>query len=146
MTREFLVSLVWLLVLSVSMTSPSESRGVAPGDHDLRIGQKYEIVGTLYAHSVSDDLQARKVSFISLVPLRLSGPEILSRQRVPMGSVLTIIARAPKKTFAFLYPDRYVVRVDTINAPVGTPVVIGLSRGIEGKSTALNPLIFKPLF
>ncbi|CAG9931718.1 hypothetical protein [Candidatus Nitrotoga arctica] len=145
MTREISLSLAWLLVLSVALSCPFETNA-APENRDLRIGQKYEIVGELYVHSVSDDLNSRKVSIISLVPLRLSGPEIISRQLVPTGSVLTVVDKAPKKVFAFLYPDRYVVRVNTIESPVGIPVVIDLSRGIEGKSTALNPLIFKPLF
>jgi hypothetical protein len=53
--------------------------------------------------------------------------------------------KAPKRFFAFLYHDRYIVRVNTIDALPGIPIVIELHRGIEGKSTALNPLIFKPL-
>lgn len=145
MTREFSLPLAWLLALSISLTSTSEC-SAAPGDDDLRSGQKFEIVGILYAHSVCDDLRSREVSIISLVPLRLTGPEILSRQIVPIGSILTIVNKAPKRAFAFLYPDRYFVHVNAIDAPAGIPVVIDLSRGIEGKTTVLNPIIFKPLF
>jgi len=145
MTREFSLPFIWLLVLSTSLSFPSES-SAAPGDNKLRIGQKYEIVGELYAHSVCDDLRSRDVSIISLVPLRLTGPEIVSRQLVPIGSILTIVDKVPKRIFAFLYPDRYIVRVNAIDAPAGIPVIVDLSRGIEGKSDALNPLIFKPLF
>jgi hypothetical protein len=145
MTRAISLRLAGLLVLWVTVSCPFET-SAASENKDLQIGQKYEIVGKLYVHSVSDDLNSRKVSIISLVPLRLSGPEIISRQLVPTGSVLTVVDKAPKKVFAFLYPDRYIVRVNTIKPPVGIPVVIDLSRGIEGKSTALNPLIFKPLF
>jgi hypothetical protein len=120
----------------------------APGDSDLQSGQKFEIVGELYAHGVITDPRSGKLSFISVVPLRLRGPEIISSQLVPIGSILTIVDKEPKKRafFVFPYPDRYVVHVNTIDAPAGIPVVIGLSRGIEGKSTPLNPLIFKPLF
>ena len=145
MTIHIPVGLRSLLVLLIALSSPLEANTLA-GNDDVRIGQKYEIVGELYAHSVADDLNSRVVSFISLVPLRLSGPEIISRQLVSTGSILTIVEKAPKRFFAFLYPDRYIVRVNTIEAPAETPIVIGLSRGIEGKSTALNPLIFKPLF
>ena len=145
MTREISLRLAWPLVLSVALFCPFETNG-APENNDLTSGQKYEIVGELYAHRVSDDLNSRKLSIISLVPLRLSGPEIISRQLVPLGSVLTVIDKAPKKFFAFLYPERYVVSVNTIDSPAGIPVVIDLSRGIEGRTTALNPLIFKPLF
>lgn len=147
MIREISLSLTWLLVLSAALSCPFDTNA-APGNEDLRIGQKYEIVGELYVHSVSDDLNSRKVSIITLEHLRLSGPEIISRQLVPTGSVLTVVDKVPSKVFVFAFPcpDRYVVRVNTIESPKGIPVVIDLSRGIEGKSTALNPLIFKPLF
>jgi hypothetical protein len=145
MTKHIPVGLRWLLVLLIALSSPLETN-TAAGNDDVRIGQKYEIVGELYAHSVADDLNSRVVSFIDLVPLRLRGPEIISRQLVPIGSILTIVEKAPKRLFAFLYPDEYIVRVNTIDAPAGIPIVIDLSRGIEGKSTALNPLIFNPLF
>ncbi|MGC4095675.1 MAG: hypothetical protein QM706_01040 [Nitrospira sp.] len=143
--RTIPVGLGWLLAVSIALASVFEAN-TAEGNDDAIIGHTYEIVGELYAHSVADDLNSRVVSFISLVPLRLTGPEIISRQLVPTGSILTIVEKAPKRFFAFLYPDRYMVRVDTIDAPAGIPIVIGLSRGIEGKSTVLNPLIFKPLF
>jgi hypothetical protein len=117
---------------------------VARGD-DVRIGQRYEVVGELYAHGVADDINSRQLSLISLVPLRLSGPEIVSRRLVPLGSVLTIVDRAPTKFLAFLYPDRFLVTVAGLEVPAKIPVVIDLSRGVQGKSTPLNPEIFKPL-
>lgn len=144
-TNIAIVLSAWLLALSISLTSPFVS-GAAPGDNDLQSGQKFEIVGELYAHNVITDLDSGKVSIISVVPLQLRGSEIFSRQRVPIGSILTIVEKSPKKKFfAFLYPDEYVVRINTIDAPAGIPVVIEIFRGIEGKSTPLNPLIFKPL-
>ena len=135
------------MVLCAGLQAYAGCVAIASTDNDdALIGQQYEIVGELYAHSVADDLNSRVVSIIDLVPLRLTGPEIISRQLVPTGSILTIVKKAPKRLFAFLYPDRYIVRVNTIDAPPGIPIVIGLSRGIEGTSTALNPRIFKPLF
>jgi hypothetical protein len=138
------MGLRWLLVLLIALSSALEAN-TAAGNDDAIIGQKYEVVGELYALSVADDLNSRLVSIIILEPRRLRGPEIISSQLVPTGSILTIVEKAPKRLFAFLYPDRYIVRVNTIDPPAGIPIVIDLSRGIEGKSTALNPLIFKPL-
>lgn len=135
----------WLVALLIALSSPLEAN-TATGNDEAMIGQQYEIVGELYAYSVADDLNTRVVSIITLVPLRLTGPEIISRQVIPAGSILTIVEKAPKRLLAFLYPDRYIVRVNTVDAPAGIPIVIDLSRGIEGKSTVLNPLIFKPLF
>ena len=135
-------------MLLIAWSSTLEAN-TAAGNDDALIGQKYEIVGKLYAYSVAEDLNSRVVAIITLVPLQLTGPEIISRQLVPTGSILTIVEKAPKRfferLFAFLFPDRYIVRVNTIDAPAGIPIVIGLSRGIEGQSTALNPQIFKPL-
>ena len=144
MIKHIPIGLRWLLVLLIALSSALEAN-TAAGNDDAMIGQKYEIVGELYAHRVADDLNSRVMSIIDLVPLRLRGPEIISCQLVPTGSILTIVGKAPKRLFAFLYTDRYIVRVDTLDAPAGISTVIDLSRGIEGKSTALNPLIFKPL-
>ena len=120
--------------------------GAAPGDSDLQNGQKFEIVGELYALGIIDDLRSRKLSSIVVLPLRLRGPEIISSQLVPIGSILTIVGKSPKRLFAFLHPVRYIVQIDSIDAPAEIPVVIELYLGSEGKSTPLNPLIFKPLF
>jgi hypothetical protein len=113
MIKHIPIGLRWLLVLLIALSSALEAN-TAAGNDDALIGQKYEIVGELYAHRVADDLNSRVVSFISLVPLQLTGPEIISRQLVPTGSILTIVEKAPKRLFAFLYPDRYIVRVNTI--------------------------------
>jgi hypothetical protein len=145
MIKHILACLRWLLALLIALSSALEGN-TAAGNDDTMIGQKYEIVGELYAHSVAEDLNSRVVSFIELVPLRMRGTEIISRNLVPTGSILTIVEKAPSRFFAFLYPYRYIVRVNTIDAPAGIPMYIDLSRGIEGKSTPLNPLIFKPLF
>src|SRR4051812_31830994 len=110
-----------LLVLSFALASIFDSI-VARASDDPRIDQRYEIVGELYAYGVADDLNSRKLSLISLVPLKLSGPEIISQRLVPLGSVLTIIDRGPRRFPAFLYPDRYIVRVTGIDLPSGIPV------------------------
>ena len=144
MIKHIPACLISLLALLIALSSALEGN-TAAGNDDTIIGQQYEIVGELYAHNVADDLNLRVVSFIELVPLRLTGPEIISRQLVPTGSILTIVEKAPKRLFAFLYPDRFIVRVNTIHAQAGIPIAIDLSRGIEGKSSTLNPLIFKPI-
>ena len=122
--------------------------GAAPGDSDLQSGQKFEIVGELYAYGIIDNSRPAKLLNITLNPLHHSGPEIISKQPVPIGSIVTIVNKEPKRArayFIFSYPVQYIIQIDSINAPAGIPVVIGLFRGIEGKSTPLNPLIFKPL-
>ncbi len=121
--------------------------GVVSGGSDLQSGQKFEIVGELYALGVTNDPRSRKLSIIGLDRFRLRGPEIISVQLVPVGSILTIVGKEPQKRafFIFPYPVQYVVHINTIDAPAGIPIKITLEAGIEGKSTPLNPLIFKPL-
>mgnify|MGYP005645959955 FL=1 len=117
----------------------------ALGNDDLQPGQRYQILGKLYAYGVADDLNTRQLSLTSLKSLNLSGPEIISRQLIPKGSILTIVGRGPKRFLEFLYSDRYIVRVNGLDAPAGIPVVITVCCGNQGQSTALNPAIFKPL-
>ncbi|BBJ23189.1 hypothetical protein W01_11160 [Candidatus Nitrotoga sp. AM1P] len=114
----------------------------------MQSGQKFEIARKLYALGVTDDLRSRKLSFIDLSSLRLRELEILSTQPVPIGSIVTIVNKEPKRArayFIFSYPVRYIVQTDSIDAPAGIPVLISLGSGNEGKSTPLNPLIFKLL-
>jgi hypothetical protein len=138
--NELLVRFGTLLLTFLCVTANS----LAQGPSGLKPGERFEIVGELYAHGVAIDLDVRKVTIISVVPLRLSGPEIISRQVVPLGTILTIVDRAPKQLLSFLYPDRYFVRLNDMALPAGVPVVIDLSRGVEGTTTPLNPKIFKP--
>ena len=131
-----LVSLITFLLALAS---------TALANDDLRIGQRYEIVGQLHAYGVADDLNSRQLSWIALSPLNLSGPEILSKQSVPAGSILSIIDRPPKRFLEFLYADRYAVRIAGFDAPAGIQLRLELCCGIQGKSAPLNPRIFKPI-
>src|SRR5689334_6290827 len=92
LSKTIPVCLRWLVALLIALSSSLEAN-TAAGDDNAITGQKYEIIGELYAHSVADNLNSRVVSFISLVPLRLTGPEIISRQLVPTGSILTIVEK-----------------------------------------------------
>ena len=80
MIKHTPIGLRWLLVLLIALSS-ALGANTAAGNDDALIGQKYEIVGELYAYSVAEDLNSRVVSFITLVPLQLTGPEIFSRPR-----------------------------------------------------------------
>ena len=128
--------------LGLAVTSGEGDRGKATS---LRIGSEFEVVGALYAHEVATNLNARKTDFMVLVPLRLSGPEILSRQLVPLGSRVRVLAKTTEKWPSFLYPEKYLVEVSSIPKQINLSIVLGLSRGNEGSSTPLNPSIYKPI-
>jgi hypothetical protein len=55
MIKHIPVRLRCLLALSIALSSALEAN-TAAGNDDALIGQKYEIVGEVYAHSVADDL------------------------------------------------------------------------------------------
>lgn len=122
--------------------SAERDRGKATA---LSIGSEFEIVGEVYAHEVATDLNAKKTDFVVLVPLRLSGPEILSRQLVPLGSRMRVLAKTTAKWPSFLYPEKYLVEVSALPKQPNSPIVLGLSRGNEGSATPLNPSIYKPI-
>ena len=129
------------LVFAVS----SEKFGGQNDVHEIPLGSEFEIIGELYSHEVTKNLNKRKVDVIVIVPLRLSGPEILSRRLISLGSRIRVISKASKRWPAFLHDHEYVVEVDSITQPSGVLVVLGQSRGNEGTSTPLNPSIYRPL-
>lgn len=136
-------SFVWIICISFAVLFLTGSN--AGKEKELRPGERYEVIGPLYAYGIAHDLRTRAVSIVALESLQLSGPEIVSRQVVPLGSTLTIVEAAERKLFSFLYPPRYIVRISGVEVPAEVPVVIDLSRGVEGSTTPLNTKIFKAL-
>ena len=145
MNRRVVLGLVAGCATTVGMRTTSLADNLGEVAVPVRIGAEYEVVGELYVHEVATDLNKRTLALVVLVPLRLSGPEILFRRLVVPGSHVRILARSSRRWPAFLYPDEYVVEVDSISPPVGVPVLLGLSRGNEGGSGSLNPLIYRSL-
>jgi hypothetical protein len=129
--------------LGLRITSAADN----PGDVavPIQIGAEYEVIGELYVHEVATDLNNRTLAFMVLVPLRLSGPEILSRRVVNPGSRVRIVAMRDRRWPKFFFPDQYVVEVDSIPTTGDVPVVLGLSRGNEGNAGSLNPSIYRQL-
>lgn len=145
MNRRMLVVLGSGIMGWLDFAASSEKRDARNGALEIPLGSEFEVVGELYSHEVTTNLNKRKVDVIVIVPLRLSGPEILSRRLIPLGSRLRVISKAPKRWPSFLHPQEYVVEVDSITQLSGVLVVLGQSRGNEGTSTPLNPSIYRPL-
>jgi hypothetical protein len=112
---------------------------------DLAPGETFEVVGELYALWVAADLNTRQPDIVSIVPLRLRGPEILSVHPLPHGSRIKILRKAEPRWPSFLYPDRYLVESTAVDNAAGLPVVLDLTQGNEGTATTLNPAIYRPL-
>jgi hypothetical protein len=109
----------------------------------VEIGSVYEVIGDLYAHEVISNLDDRRVALIDLVPVRMSGRYILSRVIIRPGSRVRIVAKRERRWPPILFPDQFLVEVDSIVGVEGIPVVLGMSRGNEGPSGSLNPSIYR---
>jgi hypothetical protein len=112
---------------------------------DLAPGETFEVVGELYSLWVATDLNTRKPDIISIVPLRLRGPEIVTVHQLPHGSRIKILRKAEPRWPPFLYPDRYLVESTAVDNAAGLPIVLDLTQGNEGTTTTLNPAIYRPL-
>lgn len=143
MSRRIVLILVAGFATSVRMRSTSAADNLGDVAVPVRLNAEYEIVGELYVHEIATDLNKRTLAFMVLVPLRLAGPEILSRRLVPPGSRIRIVARSFRRWPAFFYPDEYVVEVDSISRIDEVPVLLGMSRGNEGSSGSLNASIYR---
>jgi hypothetical protein len=138
-SRLVTMAALWLALASLSWSK------VALASDALQKGQRFEIVGDLYAYGVAHNLNTKELSTIRLEALQISGPEVISRQSVLIGSIMTVIEREPRKFLRFLYPDRYLVQVTGLQVPPGIPVVIALCCGIKGKTIPLRSEFFRPL-
>ena len=141
------VVLSGMVVLTIIFGIRGLSAAENPGDMALpvQLGAEYEVVGELYVHEVTTNLNKRTVDYMVLVPLRLTGPEILSRRLVTQGSRIRIVAKREQRWLAFFQPVEYAVELDSISRATEVPVILGLSRGNEGRSGSLNPSIYRRL-
>lgn len=109
-------------------------------------GNRYKIIGPAYAIGVYRDLNNRQLnreqSWVSLSPVRVSGPEIAFLQNVPLGTTMIIVDHAPKRTTLPFFASRYFARLDP-DLSRGLDVVLELNRGIEGDLDGLNLEVFQ---
>jgi hypothetical protein len=141
-SRKVFLTTVWTVVIYAE--NFSKTSDASPLDNDsIILGKEYEVIGKIYAHEVTKNLNARKIDLVTLLPLRLSGQEILSCRLVEVGSRIKVLEKRPPHWFSFLYAQEYIVEVNTIAPVPGAPIVLGLSRGNQGTRTPLNPLIFR---
>lgn len=134
------VALTWLVVAGATSWQPTYA-----GDHP-QPGDRYIIVGNIYAIVVYRDLNDRRLnrqlSWVSLVPFRISGPEVALTRTVPLGAVLTVLGPAPKRAPLPFLANRYFVRLESVDLPAELDVILQLNRGIEGNLDGLNPALF----
>src|SRR5258708_928396 len=103
--RHCIAGLLFLL------TSVSHASG------DLQLGAQYKVVGPIYATGVYENLNDRKLSYISLTAIQISGPEVAFRRSVPKGTTMRITSKASKRMPLPFYAKRYLVSLEPSDLP-----------------------------
>ena len=115
---------------------------------DIQMESRYKIVGPVYLSGIYRNLNNRQLNKQlatgSLTAVQFSGPEVAFQQKVPAGTILTILGPAPKVWHIPFFADRYFVRLDP-DLSRGLDIVLELNRGIEGSLDGLNPELFDRL-
>jgi hypothetical protein len=132
--RAFISKISMVIALALTMS-------IAKACEEVKVGDRYEVVGTLYAHGVYLDLNVRQLSIIILGPVRARGPEVAFEREIPKGTVITISGNSDRRSpFG---SNRYFVELSPTELPSDVNIVLELHRGNEGESTPLNPQIFR---
>jgi hypothetical protein len=93
-----------------------------PSVADMR-GREYRIVGEVDAYGVKAELDDKEASFVELIPLGISGPEILFKKRLPRGQTFRI--RKARRAFKpFENGIEYVVELSTPDWPPDLEVFV----------------------
>jgi hypothetical protein len=135
-----------LLTLTACQMGPGEEIASTKPYVDL-IGAKYSVVAdNLDAYGVYESLDNKVLSYVTLVPLGIGGPEFAFRRNVPKGQVIRILSARQHWHVPLLESGvYYLVAVENSDLPQGIPIRLELSRGNEGAGADLNPAIYKRL-
>lgn len=126
--------------------------GSSYASEEPQAGNRYKIVGPVYLAGIYLNLNnrqlTRQLAAGELSPVRYSGPEVAFQRIVPIGTIMTIIGPAPKRTSLFwLGKKSYFVRLEpaSTDLPSELDIDIELHRGFEGSLDGLNPELFSHL-
>lgn len=111
------------------------------------VGRRYKVVRPLFLMGVYESLNDRRVSRDAArayldAARYYETAWVAFQDTVPIGTVVTIQATAPKRWNFFSATGRYLVRLDP-DLSRGLDVVLTLDRGIEGDLDGLNPEMFE---
>ena len=111
-----------------------------------QIGNKYKSVQPLYLMAVYDSLNNRQIgrdtarAYLHAMEYYESS-WVAFQSKVPEGTILTVIGKAPKPWYRPFSAKLYFVRLEP-DLSRGLDVELELNRGIEGHFDGLNPKIF----
>lgn len=115
----------------------------------IELGDQYKIIKPVYLVGVYKDLNNRQISnetALGYLEAKHSYKKstVAFQEKVPAGTMMTIIAPAPKVWHLFFLPDRYFIKLKP-DLSRGLDIIIELNRGMEGNLDGLNAGIFKRL-
>jgi len=107
------------------------------------VGSQYTVVGRVDGYGIRQHSKA-EVEYITLIPPPgIEGSEVGFRVPITLGSRITVL----KVLRSNRWPDpnlTLVIRLEGMQMPVETTIIIDLFRGNEGKGLAqLNPSIYR---
>lgn len=107
------------------------------------VGSRYTVVGSVEAYGIRQHSKA-EVEYITLIPPPgIEGSEVGFRVPITFGSRITVL----KVLRSNRWPDpnlTLVIRLEGMQMPIETTIIIDLFRGNEGKGLAqLNPSIYR---
>jgi hypothetical protein len=114
---------------------------------NLQPGNQYKIIGPVYIAAIYNDLRNKKLNrqlaIGELAAVRYGGPEVAFQHAVQPGTIMTIIGPIPTDSFFDrFFPNRYYIKLDTVELAGGLDVVLWLNRGVEGDLDGLTPELF----
>ena len=109
-------------------------------------GNRYKIITPVYLMGVYNSLNDRRISKDAarayLHDQRYANRSFVAfQEKVPAGTIMTIMSPAPKVWHLFFFPERYFVKLKP-DLSRGLDVILELNRGMEGALDGLNPEIF----
>ncbi len=132
----------FLLSIALAFAFLSSACSDTPGEGP-QIGARYTVNGTLYATGIFSATSNRQLSYVELVPILISGPEVAFRHFVPIGTTLIFVEALPRRLWMPFFPLRYKVRLEPTDLPKNVDTILELGRGNEGTLDGLNPNLYK---
>lgn len=134
-----IVGIALVAACDVTYTDVSANRHLAP-----LVGTRYEVVGPVNLYGIGTR-RSGALSYITLSPMPMDGPEFVFSREVPRGAIITVV----KVLKTNRWPDSnrvFQVRLHGVPAPPDTFVTVELFLGNESTVPwKLNPMIYREL-
>ena len=134
------------VALAIIFSTCSVSWGLSYANEEPRPGGRYKVIRPVYLaaeyYSLNNRQVGKETARAYLESKQYAKKSWVAFQsEVPVGTIMTIIAPAPKIWHIPFFANRYFVQLDP-DPSRGLDVILELNRGIEGSLDGLNPELF----